>query len=1393
MTMSAPLPKPSLERWQPLRCGLVNLFKFDDQQFRFENGRLLLRGNNGTGKSRVLALTLPFLFDGQTAPHRVEPDTDSNKRMSWNLLMDKHEDRVGYSWLEMGRSGNAAEDGPAHFKTIGCGMRAVKGQSGVKTWFFITDQRIGLDFSLCRGRVPLSKKRLIDAIGERGQVIETAETYRKAIDAAFFELGPQRYEAMLRLLIELRRPQLSRTLNEADLSRALSEALPPLDDRVITDVADAMSSLEKDRQELDDYKTAQAGVAVFLDTYRRYARIAARRSADPVRKTHSAYETAARDLRQADKDSTNAEQHFAQAEQSLSAFKKEHTQLETRVKTLAASPEMRSLEDLQTAEEQHKQTNERLEETRIQQKHAESDVARRSKEETDARHEFSKQRDTTNSFAAKAQTQAEQAALSDAHRRAADNLGLPDTPDSELTRRAVVALEQSIEQQRRAINHLKEHNQTVQRLDQKSNQAKQDRDKEQLRVRELIEQSREAGQLIETRVEQTIENYSAWLAGLKHLAPPETEPVSDRLADWVAAADEEPIGRSPLSDAIDVALRGFQQEHARSTAQAQSKSQAIATELDENRAAIGALEQGKHMPPEPPYTREASTREDRPGAPFWRVLDFSPEVDETAQRGIEAALESAGLLDAWLMPDGEMLNHRDDTFLLAPQMTAAPSRSADAASTLERALTPAEDLPEGMLPATIRRVLHAIGWDHESDREVWVASDGRWRNGPLSGRWHKPAVQHIGQTARDAERARRLERLREQAAALSVALQEANHRLTQLQQDEEEAGLERDTAPTDEPIRSAISDLFHLQRTTEKARIDAAIAEQAFIQIAQQLADAKRKRDEDARDLGLSDWTSRLDDLLQYLNDYRRAVDNLSHHCERLASLSEQADRARFELESTEKALTACNGRVAQADRDATSAKEKYEVLKQTIGTDAEQVRKEYRQAEEDLTGVNRSIDHAQKDKENAIENRTAARSKRDQAEREHATKQAARDRAIEALHSFASRGFLRLAESGIDDQVETASPWSATRGVEVARRIDAAFSEQSMSDEAWQRSKSDLLAGFEQLKETLGPKGYPPQNEPTADDLYQIVVPYQNQPRSVVELDELLGEEITHRQGLLDAREKQIIENHLIDEVAVHLHGLIQDAEQLVAQMNRQLKGKTMSTGMELRFKWSVAPDADDRLAAARRQLQQSPDAQNPEQRDALAAFLQHQIQQTKENNDLLPWRECLAEALDYRQWHLFGVERRPDQSTAWQALTKRTHGTGSGGEKAIALTIPQFAAASAHYHSASPLAPRLIMLDEAFVGVDPDMRSKCMGLLAEFDLDLVMTSESEWGCYPGLNGNAIYQLATRQGMDAVLCTRWVWNGQRKTQDTATDRPHDADEPSTNDSASLYEDAEKP
>lgn len=134
--------------------------------------------------------------------------------------------------------------------------------------------------------------------------------------------------------------------------------------------------------------------------------------------------------------------------------------------------------------------------------------------------------------------------------------------------------------------------------------------------------------------------------------------------------------------------------------------------------------------------------------------------------------------------------------------------------------------------------------------------------------------------------------------------------------------------------------------------------------------------------------------------------------------------------------------------------------------------------------------------------------------------------------------------------------------------------------------------------------------------------------------------------------------------------------------------------------------------------------------------------------------WLEVLTAALDYRAWHEFGIERH--QHGKWVPAT----GPASGGERVLAVSVPLFAAASSHYATAGSDAPRLVTLDEAFAGVDDDSRAKCLGLLHAFDLDVVMTSEREWACYPQVPGIAIAQLSRVDEIPAVLVTRWEWDG---------------------------------
>jgi hypothetical protein len=102
----------------------------------------------------------------------------------------------------------------------------------------------------------------------------------------------------------------------------------------------------------------------------------------------------------------------------------------------------------------------------------------------------------------------------------------------------------------------------------------------------------------------------------------------------------------------------------------------------------------------------------------------------------------------------------------------------------------------------------------------------------------------------------------------------------------------------------------------------------------------------------------------------------------------------------------------------------------------------------------------------------------------------------------------------------------------------------------------------------------------------------------------------------------------------------------------------------------------------------------------------------------------------------------------------------------------VPLFAAVASFYsQSGYPHAPRLVLLDEVFAGIDDAARAHCMGLIREFDLDFVVTSEREWGCYAELPGVSICHLQRHQDIDAVHVSRWTWDGRAKQRESDPDR----------------------
>lgn len=215
------LPAPSRERWEPLRAGIINLWQYAEQELWFHRGRLMLQGRNGAGKTKVLEVLFPFLFDANLDPHRLSASGGEGRDMRWNLLEGRKDGSFEFQardsivWLEFGRK---APTGETAFCTIGARMRASTGSPRVNVAYFLTDQRVGEDLELVgeiadpgssrRVRRPVSRDRLEEAIGAHGGVWDQRGPYRAALDARLFALRG-RLDGLVNLQRSLRRPKLS--------------------------------------------------------------------------------------------------------------------------------------------------------------------------------------------------------------------------------------------------------------------------------------------------------------------------------------------------------------------------------------------------------------------------------------------------------------------------------------------------------------------------------------------------------------------------------------------------------------------------------------------------------------------------------------------------------------------------------------------------------------------------------------------------------------------------------------------------------------------------------------------------------------------------------------------------------------------------------------------------------------------------------------------------------------------------------------------------------------------------------------------------------------------------------------------------------------------------------
>lgn len=1348
------MTSPAPARWRPARAGILNVYQYEDETLHFADGRLLLRGVNGSGKSTAMNMLLPFLLEADT--RRIDAAGEQTGVLtSWMLADNEETQRTGYLWLEFQRPDENAPGGVVHH-TVGCGIRANRSTNRTTAWWFSTPRRPRIDFSLTMNRVPLTVDALRVELGTDA-VFTTASDYRAEVARRFF--GGDDPSGYLTLLHQVRNPRVGDRI-DADLPRRLQEALPPVSEDAVADAAQPLEDLEDHRRNVLALERTDRALGSVLDTYRQYARrvlrIAADRAAAAVTASRSAAQARGRLRTAAEEAAARQERLGAEVER----LDRELTQVGAALLGIKGSQAYRQASAL---------TARRAE---VESLELRADAAAKARSQAQRRVEdavaaVSGKRDRLDGDLVALATGL--AAGARHGRSAGVELPLPAPPTLRTRRVGPIDVPEpgtdplAGMELASAADTVRTRRQDVELVRKRVEDAGRTRSAAD-RAQELAETADTAAAT--AREEAAAARASAEEAGTAHrdaavawaqrwVAHVEFVPpaVPSGAAGWLATpvlADPEPgelramaaervRAATAAADAAARAVEPAVTDAALRTRRAQHRCEEIRAELDTVRAAATLpLPRGGWQRPEPPDAEA-----------FAALVDFAPGLDAAARAGLEAACEAAGLLTAAVRPDGSVVTATGDLLLVASR-SVSPS--------LGSLLVPVPDV--GADEQAVAAVLAAVGVGAASGAPLWVSTDGRFGAGPLRGRHTKQAAEHIGAGAREVARRRRIAELEadlDQAGQEQV-IEEGVHAALVAWRDAVRP-LIADFPPTrgvDDAAAAAVGAVRDAQRAAEKA----SDARSAAVEAQRRAEQAWALAETEAAEHGLPVTVESLAEVAEELGEaaavLRRLPDTLGVA---RRSLSDWRDAvATWERETA--AHEEAADEAGQAQDAATGARTELTATEAALGDTAERVAAQVTELTQRQAGLAEELRDRRSDHTEAVGAASTARGQLSGAEDATSRADAACAEQQEALRTvLAVHGLLLAACDGEPDlPIDVPGTVDGTARLLCAVRDAVPEPGRQVDEDAVDRS-------LRQIRDALG-AGWDAGSRRAGDGApvaVEVSGPYGR--RALAQAAVQVAADLRRARGLLTAQQDQALRNLLHGRVAREVARTLFEAGELVRTMNAILADVTTSQGIGVRLEWRTRGDLDPATATALRLLAKDPDARTETEDASVRAAVAGLVEEARKLAPDAAYRDVIAGVLDYRTWHELKIYvRRPGRPD--ELLRRRT--TLSEGEKKLVTYLPMAAAAAASAAAHDPHgvgSPRLILLDDAFAKVSEDNHERLFGLLIALDLDFVVTSERLFGTHASVPALSIVEVLRDPDLRTIALVHYHWDGSRRTE----------------------------
>ena len=1342
--------------WKMNRIGFINFWLYDEEIFEFVDGKLLLRGQNGSGKSITTQSFIPFILDGDRTPSRLDPFGSSDRRMEYYFLgEDGKDDSTGYLFLEFQKMETN------EYRTIAIGQRARRGKQMDFWGFVILDgRRIGIDINVYKEtgstKLPYDRQEMKKVLGEETPFTDVPGEYKALVNKYLFGYQrPEQYEQFIKLLVKVRAPKLSKEFKPTKVYEILNESLQTLTDEELRAMVDAMEKMDGIQENLDQLRRTFLDVKAIRNEYSRYNRYMLARkgtaylkSYETVQKLQQEYDKKEQEIRNLTEERSEKKQKREDCEDQLQLIDVELLNLADTDMEEADLKLENARHTKAEAQIQKKQWDNRITEYRSDMFQMEQLIKKLTDDIEVSRQEYCAQKEELQNL--------QETLCWEGHDQAVQLILQENAEVLNTVLNRLKDYQNRIAVGKAAIEAYERVRKVQDELLEKLEKTKHEKAEKEI----ALEQEQDAvlecqDALIEQIYRQQKEN-TEWK--IDHAVLVQAE---NRLRAYQKPGDAEEIRQLIRADfeTRQDAVRALQNVSSLAYSEQEKKLNLFREELERR------LEEKEVEPERREEILESRAAFDKAGIsciPFYKAVEFAPDMTEEDKANLEAQLQMMGILDAIVIEEKDIRRVQTEFPEWADTVLCAGKKGESA---FDR-LVVSRELEESFQEA-VANILSNIEIHDHAESKIFIGNNGTFRNGILFGRANTSGeAEYVGVLARKRKREQMLAEIREQIETAEQSLEvlwkereELQARMRRLQ--EEYQAFPRFTQldqlldrihGCELELQLLEKRLQERQQAYDKCTDQCNIGWQKVLQLCKQLPYGRTLTEYQEAEQTSQEYTELWREVCGTVRALERQLSDKSREEDAAEKEEEQMDVAFQELRRCENAIRQVEPEIRKYEEylqreDIREKAQRLDALKQ----DKQSMEKSLLELRERIAVIDTTLELTQKGEE-THKNRLQEEIGRETFLQKYFDEELD----LKLVMQRENKGLISCAkesETLVKDGDRNREP------EDILNSLHRVYQQNSSNLTQYGTTMEDCFEGENELQETR--------------KRVRLVSIWNGKKLYLEEFYETIKQAIEETELLIQKKDRELFEDILSQTIGQQLTERIAESRKWVQDMSELMKGMDTSMGLSFSLSWkpkSAENDQEIDTSDLEQILLRDRALLTNEDIARVAAHFRSKIKTEKirleEEGSAINYMELVRDALDYRKWFEFQMFYKRNQEDK-KTLTNAAFNRFSGGEKAMAMYVPLFAAVNAQYKKAKNKDhPRMIALDEAFAGVDDKNINSMFQLVSTLGFDYIMNSQALWGCYETVKGLKIADLQRPSNSQVVTVISYIWNGHERILD---------------------------